>query len=143
VCGETDLSELCNLVTKDDAVRDRLVALLLSGAWTLFAPLNGSFDDVGADVEAFDSDLLEEFLLYHLVEGESLETFDLECVSPNNLLTMANGKDSRTVCVDSVPEWQRGSENDRDDPPRIIVPNIPACTGVVHKIDKALLYTTY
>jgi hypothetical protein len=54
-------------------------------------------------------------LLYHVTE-QLLPSSDLQCSSPENLVLMANGENSRTLCdEDAGLFFQKGTSNPRDD----------------------------
>jgi hypothetical protein len=75
---------------------------------------------------------LTDLLLFHIVPGVSLTSDLLPCEAGNNLLEMANGKDSRTLCTGKTsPIEQRGQFNDKADAPAFIDTDIVACNGVV------------
>jgi uncharacterized surface protein with fasciclin (FAS1) repeats len=140
VCTDPRFSELCDLLKKANLAEE-----LSTGLWTLFAPQNGGFNDVvpGGGLEDLNSVQLKNFLMFHLVGGVELTKGDLKCLSPVNLVGMANGKDSRTLCDNGKPTYQRGSGNDKSDSPVIDVMDTNACNGVIHTITKALLFETY
>lgn len=137
VCEKSqNLSDLCDLVKKAG-----LAEPLSDGSWTVFAPQNGAFD--GLDVDGWSNDRLKRFLLFHVVANEEIYSSDLKCVSPDNLVTMANGKDSRTLCRSGVPTYQKGKENSDGDLPKIVQADIAACNGVAHVLDEVMLYQDY
>lgn len=114
--------------------------------WTIFAPIDSAFEALGRDnldslIFGNDTIPLTDLLLFHIVPGVSLTSDLLPCEAGNNLLEMANGEDSRTLCVDKVrPVEQRGKANNKEDAPKFIEMDIMACNGVVHVLDKVLLY---
>jgi len=135
VCGpSSDLSELCDLVQRAGLADD-----LSKGSWTVFAPMNGAFEDV----ENFSKDMLKRLLLFHVVAGEELYSSNLKCKSPQNLITMANGFDSRTLCNNGRPTYIKGRSNSNTNPPIIVEANLDACNGVVHVISDVMLYKEY
>jgi len=136
VCESPDLSQLCNFVKKN-----KLADKLSKGSWTVFAPRNGGFDDVPTNKFSFDR--MRGFLTFHLVKGKELYAKDLKCNSPQNLVEMSNGFDSRTTCKNGKPAYQKGRENKDKEKPRIVSADIEACNGVAHIVNSALLYKDY
>ena len=55
------------------------------------------------------------------------------------MVAMKSGKDSRTVCVDYEPTFQKGGGNAKVRRPEITAKNIAACNGVVHLLDGVML----
>jgi len=105
--------------------------------WTIFSPTDEAFEALGRknlDYLVFGNNTvpLTDLLLFHIYPGVSLTKDLLPCEAGNNLLEMANGEDSRTICDRNVgPIIQKGAFNDRDDAPRFIEMDIMACNGVV------------
>mmetsp|Transcript_20841 Transcript_20841/g.49484 ORF Transcript_20841/g.49484 Transcript_20841/m.49484 type:complete len:383 (+) Transcript_20841:662-1810(+) len=128
--GFETLCELVGLAGLDNA--------LDSGTWTVFAPTNEAFDALGDDVISSlenNTDSLVNILTYHAVVDEVLLSTDLNCTGP---VAMANGKNSRTVCVgDDI--FQKGIGNPRTDMPQILAVDITACNGVVHVVSEVML----
>jgi transforming growth factor-beta-induced protein len=113
------------------------------GVFTLFAPSDEAIDALppGA-LEAVLSDVeeLTDTLLFHVVSGQKLYAADLPCEAGNNLIEMANGKNTRSLCVDNSPMYIKGVANNRNDTlPELVVVDVEACNGVVHVIDYVLL----
>lgn len=104
------------------------------GTWTVFAPTNKAFEELGDLLDAVlaDSVLLTDVLLFHAVADHALFAEDLQCT---HLLHMANGEASRTVCHDYAI-FQKGVGNPRNDMPEIVDTDIRACNGVVHVVDE-------
>merc|ERR1711865_840006 len=50
-------------------------------------------------------------LKFHIAKGRASFARDLSCVAGNNLVTMSNGKDTRTKCKEEVPYIQQGKGN--------------------------------
>jgi len=135
VCESDVHTTLCDLVTASDTIVDTLTNSRSS--LTLFAPTDDAFAALDADLlgelgnctEAMDS-----VLAFHVVVG-GFDSTDLECGAE---LAMANNDNSRTICKgDAV--YQKGSQNTREDMPRIVAADIEACTGVVHVVDQVML----
>eukprot|EP00537_Pseudo-nitzschia_pungens_P009381 CAMPEP_0172379388 /NCGR_PEP_ID=MMETSP1060-20121228/69907_1 /TAXON_ID=37318 /ORGANISM="Pseudo-nitzschia pungens, Strain cf. cingulata" /LENGTH=698 /DNA_ID=CAMNT_0013107129 /DNA_START=102 /DNA_END=2198 /DNA_ORIENTATION=+ len=138
VCATPDFSVLCNSLHKTG-----LWNALSTGTWTLLAPTNEAFLRLPpADVETLTSDAisLSKLLMFHVVPREALYKHDLPCSAGQNLLPMANGKDTRTLCENHVPKWQKGKYNVDTDLPEYVVFDLEACNGVVHGLDGVMLY---
>ena len=133
ICTEgLNLNALCEAITITELDDD-----LGEDAWTVFAPTDLAFEALGRDnldalVMANDTVALTDLLLFHIVPGVSLTSDLLPCEAGNNLLEMANGEDSRTLCEAKVtPVEQRGHFNDKADAPKFVDMDIMACNGVV------------
>lgn len=114
--------------------------------WTIFAPDDGAifrspdeFQDLLRD-ESSDPELLAYHLSYHFSKDKVLKKKDLPCRAGENLVPMINDMDSRTLCIDGVPTFQKGKGNSDDNLPEIIESDIEACNGVIHILDRVLLY---
>ena len=126
-----------------------LARTLSIGTWTLFAPTNEAFLKLPAQyVQTLTSNpgVLARLLLFHAVAEEAIYESDLQCSAGENLLLMANGKNSRTLCMDTspgvaVPIYQKGKFNSIDDLPEIVNFDMEACNdSVVHRLDGVMLY---
>jgi uncharacterized surface protein with fasciclin (FAS1) repeats len=147
-CTLPEFSTLCAAVQAAD-----LGGPLSAGEWTVFAPTNDAFvaleEVVGVDLNAVleDMDVLTNLLLFHAVFNETVMTSDLGCAAGDNLLEMANGRDTRTKCArggQGAPQRQRGFSNTPlVNEPFIISPDVEACNGVIHVIDQVLLDQTF
>jgi len=143
VCEAPDFSILCGTLEVTGVGES-----LKSGTWTLFAPNNEAFLKLPpdyVDVVTSNNEQLKKLLLFHAVPGTALYAEDLPCRAGENLLEMANGKDTRTICEDvrprePFPKYQKGNFNCDDKPPEIIVTDVGACNGVIHAIDDVMLY---
>jgi len=133
-CGSESLSFLCNLITEFG-----LVDVLNDDTWTVFAPLNEAFEEISEVLGTLDNSTVLDVLLFHAIAGEAVFSTDLPCEAGNNLLEMYNGKDSRTLCVDDVPTYQKGADNSDDNLPAFTTVDVTACNGVIHIIDGVLL----
>lgn len=135
ICGDADLQNFCGLITAtgNEDVFDQEDGL------TVFVPTNDavtSFDFLSA----LEDEDLKEIVLYHVHEGKKPVTTDqLPCDAGDNTLPMKSGKDSRTVCVDLEPTFQKGGGNAKARRPAFTAKNIEACNGVVHLLDKVML----
>jgi uncharacterized surface protein with fasciclin (FAS1) repeats len=133
-----DLIHLCDLV---DSCEDGKSALGMSTGekWTFFAPNDDAFDELGDTLVGVSDATALKLLLFHAVNGEEIFSGDLPCISGDNLIKMANGLDSRTLCDKDGPVGQKGGGN-INGPADFVQADIETCNGVVHIIDKVLLY---
>lgn len=136
-CGSGSESTLCTAI-EAAGLGDELA----EGEWTVFAPTDEAFENIPGDILAnamADTDALTNLLLFHVVKGETLFSADLPCKAGANLIEMANGFDTRTLCVGGVPTYQRGRRNSADMLPTFEATDIEACNGVIHVISEVLL----
>merc|ERR1712127_249011 len=97
------------------------------GPFTVFAPTDDAFADLPeGTVECLLEDIpaLASILTYHVVAGK-VESGDLT----NGPVTTVNGADVEINLDDGV------KVNDSN----VIIPDVPACNGVIHVIDSVLL----
>eukprot|EP00536_Pseudo-nitzschia_multiseries_P012783 jgi/Psemu1/209692/e_gw1.508.10.1 len=139
ICANINLFGFCEAIEVAG-----LESVFERGQWTVFAPDDGAILRASEWVDllqedAVDDGLLRENLLYHVSPNSELRKNNLPCRAGVNLVPMANGKDSRTLCVDGIPTYQKGKGNPDDKLPRIIEFDIPSCNGVIHIVDKVLL----
>ena len=135
-CGSDDFSTLCAAVQVAE-----LQDALSVGTWTVFAPTNKAFEELGSDVLdtiLADKDLLTDILLFHAVD-DVVKAEDLYCTG---LTEMANGQDSRTVCLGSKI-FQKGGNNPRNDMPEIVQTDIETCQGVIHVVGTKTQYCVF
>ena len=74
-------------------------------------------------------------LLYHTVADKVVSPDDLVC---GDLLTMTNGKDTRTLC-NGDRTFQNGAGNDKKESPEIVGGDVKACNGLIYVIDGVIL----
>lgn len=142
-CSQRNFDILCYLIQKSD-----LEQLLQSDGpygYTLFAPSNDAFQELGDDMVV---DLLEDptgelqgILKYHISETILFES-DLECGRKIDTLRGYDSIDdfTTTTCgLESI--YQMGNGNDNNDCPEIVATDIVTCNGVVHVVDKVILPT--
>jgi uncharacterized surface protein with fasciclin (FAS1) repeats len=125
--GNEDLSTLVEAVTAAELVE----TLRGEGPFTVFAPTNAAFEQVGEQqlqelLEPENREQLTEILTYHVVEGE-LRAADLE---DGQTLTTVNGEEL-AVSIDG-DEVQVGDAT-------VAQPDVDASNGVVHVIDSVLM----
>jgi len=140
ICSDDDLTTLCELVTEYEYYELFDGLICSSCDWTVFAPTDEAFDaivDLTADLSIEE---IADILAFHAVENVALEYDDLQC---KELITMANGDDSRTKCDkdDDTKERykiQKGAGQLDGMPPRIIE-SIQTCNGPIHKVNNVLL----
>lgn len=130
-CSNDNFSTLCTAVTLAG-----LEDTLSKGSWTIFAPTNVAFSNLGATLDTVlaDNDLLTDILLYHVAEGVVYST-DLAC---NGEFVMANGIPTLTVC-ENDNFYINGEANDPDAMPLVVLVDIAACNGVIHAVDEVIL----
>lgn len=70
--------------------------------------------------DASDGELLKEYILYYAVPDKELKKDDLPRPAGANLVEMANGRHSQTLCKDGIPTFQKGNSNSDSTLPRMI-----------------------
>lgn len=140
-CAGENFSILCAAVKQAG-----LVSALSTGTYTVFAPTDAAFKALpkGAlDTYLANKQMLVNLLLYHVVADEEIYKADLRC---QRLLTMGNGKDSRTVCravgpslLDRVYQKGRGNLQLPAKMPEIVRTDIAACNGLIHVVNNVML----
>ncbi|KAG7364627.1 PKD domain containing protein [Nitzschia inconspicua] len=142
LCSTDELSEFCAVIEAAG-----LRNAFQSGAWTVFAPTNQAFSEFPTDlmqseyvVFSSGESRLEDVILFHTSDTAVLFKNDLPCVAGRNLVPSAIGKDSRTLCDRHVPRFQKGKGNADNALPEIVNFDIQACNGVIHTINKILLF---
>jgi len=108
---------------------------------TVFVPTDGAVSSMDF-LTTLDNEKLTEVVLYHVHEKE-LPTDKMECYAGYNTISMASGKDSRTVCVDEIPAFQKGGANAKERRPAFVTTNIEACNGLIHVLDTVMLPNGY
>jgi uncharacterized surface protein with fasciclin (FAS1) repeats len=146
VCDDPNFSILCGNLESTG-----ISEALAGGNWTLFAPNNEAFLKLPpAYVQRLTAEsgvqMLSRLILFHAVQDKELYLDDLPCVAGQNLIEMANGKDSRTLCKNvspgvPVPRYQKGKYNTDDRLPAFLRTDMEACNGVIHELDGVLLYS--
>ena len=142
ICNNDRLDSMCNAMGAAGLSN----MFFEEGQWTIFAPSDHAFSvapDEFLDVLQHDDvDLLANYLLYHTSDIGAFRQNDLPCVAGQNLIRMANGMSSRTLCDGrpSVPMYQTGAGNNDENLPKFVEFDLEACTGVVHIIDEVMMY---
>eukprot|EP00535_Pseudo-nitzschia_heimii_P001572 CAMPEP_0197186456 /NCGR_PEP_ID=MMETSP1423-20130617/13964_1 /TAXON_ID=476441 /ORGANISM="Pseudo-nitzschia heimii, Strain UNC1101" /LENGTH=211 /DNA_ID=CAMNT_0042637783 /DNA_START=40 /DNA_END=675 /DNA_ORIENTATION=- len=133
VCESTGLENFCGLIgaTETEYLFDGEEDL------TVFAPINEAVTTMDF-LQYIHDDKLREVVLFSTHVG-IIATDDLECVAGRNRLRMVNGKESRTICEEKIPVFQKGGGNSDEKKPIIIKSDIEACNGVVHMVDTVML----
>lgn len=131
VCGNNDLKQFCALIDETG-----LVDMYTDRRLTVFAPTNKAVNRM--NFKSLDEEQLQEVVEFHAHRGV-LQTSEMPCYAGYNTITMMDGKDSRTICVDYIPTFQKGGGNTDENKPAIISTDIEACNGVVHMLDAMLL----
>jgi len=135
VCQNNEFSLLCMGLRQTGLDRTLNSS---SKIWTVFAPTDEAFELLGSSLseKVFESvENLEFVLLYHAVKNRVIYSKQLHCT---HRLTMANGKETRTVCMGNMV-FQNGGGNSQDQRPKIVDVDIDACNGVVHVVDRVIL----
>jgi uncharacterized surface protein with fasciclin (FAS1) repeats len=110
--------------------------------FTVFAPSNDAFDGFrlnGMNFNDNNRSTRKNVLLTHVVKDRVLDEGDLKnrC---GDLLTMATGKNTRTICKDmDYNLYQKGNGNSDNSKPKVIKSDIGACNGIVHVVNKIIL----
>jgi len=106
--------------------------LRTEGPFTVFAPTNQAFEDLGIDLGTLSQEDLSNILLYHVVQGARVYSSDLA----DGPVDMANGG-SVTIDATNFTVDDSGSA----DVAGIILSSIDiqGTNGVIHAIDKVLL----
>ena len=129
-----NLSMLEEALSRDDFSTDFEDVLTGSGPFTLFAPTNAAFNDLIAELDDVNNlseiptSLLEQVLLYHVIEGEAYAS--------DNLPTSATMLNEGRVAIN------KGNGTITDARGRVssfTSTDIAASNGVVHLISKVLL----
>ncbi|KAL3917851.1 MAG: hypothetical protein SGILL_004519 [Bacillariaceae sp.] len=93
--------------------------------------------DFGETIATLDPDTILDVLLFHAVAETAVASTDLVC---DGFVTMANGKDSQTICDEEAGTiFQVGEDNLPDLLPQIIATDIEACNGLIHVVDNVML----
>lgn len=139
ICSEKDLSDLCTIISVSNSEE-----YLSDTVMTMFAPTDGALEKLSSGLffkMLDDIDFMKEIILFHTVPAVIFHRDDLPCVAgEKSLLLMGNGEESRTICVDDYPLYQKGAGNDDTAIPTIVTGDYEMCNGVVHKIDTFLLF---
>ena len=102
-------------------------ALNGSGPFTVFAPVNGAFEDIDAGELTADDDLLNEVLTYHVVGGQSIVAGDItdgQTVETLEGADLTFAVNDGTVTVNGIP---------------VSTADVQTSNGIVHLIDGVLL----
>jgi transforming growth factor-beta-induced protein len=140
-CADQNLTTLCAAVKQAG-----LATAFSTGTYTVFAPTDIAFKALPKatlDMYLANKQKLANLLLYHVVADQEIYEADLRC---QRLLTMANGKDSRTFCsavgpgvADNVYQKGRGNPQVPTKLPKIVMTDIAACNGLIHIVDNVML----
>ena len=134
------MSEFCQAVKNADlgSVLDDMYT-----DFTVFAPSNDAFDGFRNNGKDFNDNNLstrKQVLLTHVVTNRVLDEGDLKdrC---GDLLTMATGKSTRTICKrdNGFILYQKGDGNSDNNKPQVIKSDIDACNGIIHVVNKVIL----
>jgi transforming growth factor-beta-induced protein len=106
-----------------------------AGPLTVFAPTNAAFAASGITMEAIETlpvEDLQQLLLYHVIQGDALESDELEegpALSAAEL-TLIVGIDEGGVVINNGAETTGGAN--------VVTADIIASNGVIHVIDRVL-----
>ena len=103
VCGNNDLKQFCALIDETG-----LVDMYTDRRLTVFAPTNKAVNRM--NFKSLDEEQLQEVVEFHAHRGV-LQTSEMPCYAGYNTIRMMDGKDSRTICVDYIPTFQKGKSN--------------------------------
>jgi uncharacterized surface protein with fasciclin (FAS1) repeats len=139
-CDNDDFSILCEALQATGLDR----VLTQEGPFTVFAPVDDAFLELGqSTIDALLQEnrlvTLTDILLYHVVleEGIFLDDLKMNCL---RTLEMANGDLTRTLChTRSDRTFQIGRGNSFRSYPEIVIPDVEACNGVAHALDRVIL----
>ena len=130
-CGTDGLENFCGWI-QTTALQDIFSS---QESLTVFAPINEAITSMEFIA---DAEKLREVVLFSVHDG-AVFTDQMDCETGSNLLRMASGKDSRTICEKLEPVFQKGGGNIDGNKPRIVSSDIEACNGVVHMVDAVML----
>jgi uncharacterized surface protein with fasciclin (FAS1) repeats len=109
-----------------------LVDALSGGEWTVFAPTDSAFANLGLNADniadQFSTEELTDILLYHVLTS-SVSSAEAKTMLGD--VTMANGQQAGLKFFD-------GSLYVNDDA-EVIIPDINASNGVIHVVDTVIL----
>jgi transforming growth factor-beta-induced protein len=138
-CGDgSGFSNLCAAVKRAglaDTLDDK------HARFTVFAPTDKAFADFldGTKLNDVPIKTLKEVLLTHVVIDRLKFKSDLRnrC---SDLLEMASGKDTRTICKNDKSDiFQKGGGNPDNRRPEIVDFDNKACNGVIHVINRVII----
>ena len=144
-CSTNGFNILCQALEKT-GLYDNLNNL--NDHFTVFAPGDSAFRDILNDHLHYDDiqhcplDVLKQILLLHVRVNDVIYKDGLEdrC---GDLLRMASGDDTRTVCEHhenyGKKIFQKGGGNSDNGKPKIVTFDIDACNGVIHVVDQVIL----
>ncbi|UZR96437.1 fasciclin domain-containing protein [Chondrinema litorale] len=105
----------------------------LESKFTVFAPTNQAFEDLGVDPETLTDEQLTNILLYHVVDGRVYSS-DLMEGEVSTLLTDA----TFTVNINGSVSITDNSETTTENA-TVVTTDIQGTNGVIHIIDKVIL----
>ncbi len=110
---------------------DLVSVLQGEGPFTIFAPVNGAFDDIAGVVAGLSSAELADVLTYHVVSGANVLSTDL---TNGMTVTTLNGTFTVNISGSSVT-----LTDDSGATVNVIATDVQGTNGVIHVIDKVLL----
>merc|ERR1719491_1534997 len=138
VCGQEVLSKLCSLLPAD--IEENLKA---GGPWTLFAPTDAAITDAEDVLNSFSGAKVRRIIAFHAHQGTVQFPSDLIC---SEKILMVSGDLSRTKCVKNEEtgrkeKYQKGNGNTKL--PKILLPSLRACNGILHLLDAVMFPVPY
>jgi uncharacterized surface protein with fasciclin (FAS1) repeats len=138
-CESDEFTLLCAAIKATGL--DELFDDYNNGSYTVFAPTDKAFENLGEVAVAYLFDpvnvnLLANILSFHTIGGKVIYSQDLKCM---DTIEMLNGWDSRTVCRQQGM-YQKGNGNSMFDKPEIIETDIESCSGIIHVVDGIMMY---
>jgi len=138
ICNQSILSTLCELLFTTYPVVGETIS---KGEWTVFAPDNTAFENIGSSLLELSNKKISRIVYFHASSEGIYFPWDLQCTEK---MLMASGDYSRTSCEkndDGVDElYQKGNGNYKLDLiPKLELPSLRACNGIVHILDAVML----
>lgn len=133
ICDSADHTILCSML------RGLAMDVVLSGGmYTVFAPSNEAFELSGLANQTLDDDptLATNVLMQHVVASRDIYSKDIAC---DMEVRMANGANNTITCGDDGSYSIAGpGKFYSQETPLITKPDIGACNGVIHVIDRVI-----
>mmetsp|Transcript_25259 Transcript_25259/g.59116 ORF Transcript_25259/g.59116 Transcript_25259/m.59116 type:complete len:354 (-) Transcript_25259:168-1229(-) len=126
ICDKEDFGVMCEFLKS---------GILDGESYTLFAPKDEAFSDVGKMLETLDDDDASKVFLFHATKL-TLKAKDLNC---STLIVMVDGGLSRTICKDGDFIQKGGGNRKNNLLPVITETDMMACNGVVHVVSEVML----
>ncbi len=102
-----------------------------AGTFTVFAPTDQAFIDLGVDLGTLTAERLTDILTYHVVSGSLIDS--TAAIAAAGTTVTAFNNDELGVKVDGSDLFINASQ--------VIIPNVDASNGIIHAIDRVLIPT--